>query len=188
MNAKVFTALLFCFSVFGCSVFFNNNLLNKKNEVWQTNTYSKIGLKIRLPNWNLDVDDQNRRWFLFAYPLVETPNDDAQYRVVISVLKLPETEYLRIYPKVSTKSSDWINSQHLNTSQMTNTFWIFFRKDILCTNGFAYNCTAHIKRIQNPEPDSIKKIGGDERILTADLLQIFDSIEALPANALSRWP
>jgi len=188
MNAKIFTALLFGFFLLGCCSLSNANPPNEQNGGWQTNTYPKIGLRMQLPHWKVDVDDQQMRWFLFAYPLVENPNDDAQYRVVISVLKLPEKEHLRIYPKSGTNSSNWINSQHLQTSQMTNAFWIYARKDVFGSNGFAYNCTAHIKRIPNPKPDAIQNIGGEEGKLAADLQRILDSIEVLPTNSLSRLP
>ena len=185
MKARIFIVLLFGVLILGSHLLSNADPVNKLNQVWQTNTYPEIGLRIQLPNWKVDIDDQKRRWFLFAYPLVENPNDDAQYRVVISVLKLPENEHLKIYPKGGTNSSDWMNSQHLQTSQMTNAFWIYARKDIFGPNGFAYNCTAHIRRIPNTEPDAIKKIGGEEGKLAVDLQRILNSIEVLPTNSVA---
>jgi hypothetical protein len=134
----------------------------------------------------LDIDDQNREWFLFAYPLVKNPNDDAQYRVVISALKLPEKEHLRIYPKAGASSSDWMNSQHLQTSQFTNAFGIYIRRDVFGTNGFAYYCSGRVKRIPNPKPDAVQQVGGEEGKLVADLRRILDSIEVLPTNSLSQ--
>jgi hypothetical protein len=87
------------------------------NDGWETNTYPQIGLKLQFPtSWKVDVGDQGRRWDLFAYPLVENPITDEQYRIVISAIKLPEKEHLRIYPK-GTNSTNWMISQHLLTSQ-----------------------------------------------------------------------
>jgi hypothetical protein len=94
--------------------------VQKTNDRWETNTYSQIGLKLQFPSsWKADVDDQGRRWSLLAYPLVENPVSDVQYRIVISAVKLPEEEHLRIYPK-GTNSENWMISQHLQTGQMTN--------------------------------------------------------------------
>jgi hypothetical protein len=187
MIAKYFRAMLVGLFALGY-IQLSSADLTERNKEWQTNTYPTIGLKMQIPHWKVDFDDQKRRWFLFAYPLVENPNDDAQYRVVISVLKLPEKEHLRIYPKGGTNASDWINSQHLQTSQMTNAFWIYVRKDVFGSNGFAYYCSGRIKRIPNPEPDAIQKFGGEEGMLAEDVQRILDSVEVLPTNSLSRLP
>jgi len=160
--------------------------VQKTNEDWQVHTYPRIGLKIKLPNWKTDIEDQGRRWSLFAYPLVENPVDDVQYRVVISAIKLPEKEHLRIYPKPATNSPEWMNSQHLQTGQMTNAFWIYSRRDVFGSNGFAYFCEGRIKRDANLKPKDIHQLDGDEDKLAIEVRKILDSIEVLAANSVTK--
>jgi hypothetical protein len=52
--------------------------VQKTNEEWQAHPYPQIGLKIQLPNWKTDIEDQGRRWSLLTYPLVENPVTDVQ--------------------------------------------------------------------------------------------------------------
>jgi hypothetical protein len=160
--------------------------LQKTNEAWQAHTYLRIGLKIKLPNWKTDVEDQGRRWSLLAYPLVENPVTDVQYRVVISAIKLPEEEHLRIYPKLNTDSTGWINSQHLQTSQMTNAFWIYSRRDVFGSNGFAYFCEGSIKRDANLKPKDVRQLDGDEENLAIEVRRVLDSIEVLTTNSAAK--
>ena len=156
--------------------------LQKTNEEWQAHTYPKIGLRIQLPNWKTDIEDQGRMWSLLAYPLVENPVTDVQYRVVISAIKLPEEEHLRIYPKPGT-NTDGMNSQHLLTYQMTNAFWIYSRRDVFGSNGFAYFCSGRIKRDANLKPKDVYRLDGDEEKLAIEVRKILDSIEALSTNS-----
>lgn len=145
-------------------------------------TYTNINLKMQLPSWKMDIDDQTRRWNLLAYPLVENPVADVQYRIVISIIKLPLDEHLRIYPKANSNLSDWMHSQHLSASQMTNDSWVYVRKDIFGTNGFAYYCSGRVKRI--PESKS-QMVGGADNELAEHLEEIFNSIEILPKGVIS---
>jgi hypothetical protein len=156
------------------------------NEAWQTHAYLRIGLKVKLPNWKTDIEDQGRRWSLFAYPLVENPVTDEQYRVVISAIKLPEKEHLRIYPKPGTNSTDWMISQHLQTSQMTNAFWIYSRRDVFGSNGFAYCCVGRIKRDAHMKPKDVHQLDREEERLAFEARKILDSIETLSTNPATK--
>ena len=160
--------------------------VQKTNEEWSAHPYPQIGLKIQLPNWKTDIEDQGRRWSLLTYPLVENPVTDVQYRVVISAIKLPEEEHLRIYPKPGTNSTGWMNSQHLQTSQMTNAFWIYSRRDFFGSNGFAYFCEGRIKRDANLKPKDVHRLDGDEEKLTIEVRKILDSVEVLPTNSATK--
>jgi hypothetical protein len=186
MNAKpifltaflIFASLLNGLADDGISV-------QKASDGWKTNTYSQIGLKLQFPSsWKADVDDQGRRWSLLAYPLVENPVTDVQYRIVISVVKLPEEEHLRIYPK-GTNSENWMISQHLRTGQMTNEFWIYTRRDIF-GNGFGYFCSGRIKRDAHLKPKDVNRLDEDEEKLAIEVRQILDSIEILSTNSMTR--
>ena len=157
--------------------------VQKTNDVWQSHIYHQIGLKLQFPSsWKADVSDQGRLWDLFAYPLVENPITDVQYRIVISAIKLPEKEHLRIYPN-GTNSENWMISQHLLTSQMTNAFWIYTRRDIF-GNGFGYFCDGRIKRDAHLKPKDVNRLDEDERKLATEVQQILDSIEILSTNSV----
>ncbi|MGA2240756.1 MAG: hypothetical protein ABSH11_01780 [Verrucomicrobiota bacterium] len=187
MNAKS----LFLIAFLTLSLFLTGSAedavsVQKTNEEWQAHTYPRIGLKIKLPNWKTDIEDQGRRWSLLAYPLVESPITDVQYRIVISAIKLPEEEHLRIYPKPGTNSTDWMNSQHLQTSQMTNAFWIYSRRDVFGSNGFAYFCEGSIKRDANLKPKDVHQLDGDEEKLAIEVRKILDSIEVLSTNSATK--
>lgn len=159
--------------------------VQKTSDGWETNTYSQIGLKLQFPSsWKVDVGDQVRRWDLLAYPLVENPVTDVQYRIVISVIKLPEKEHLRIYPK-GTNSENWMISQHLQTGQMTNEFWIYTRRDIF-GNGFGYSCEGRIKRDTHLKPKDGNRLDEDEEKLGTEVRQILDSIEILSTNSVAK--
>jgi hypothetical protein len=105
---------------------------------------------------------------------------------VISAIKLPEEEHLRIYPKPGTNSTGWMNSQHLQTSQMTNAFWIYSRRDVFGSNGFAYFCEGCIKRDANLKPKDVHRLDGDEEKLTIEVRKILDSVEVLPTNSATK--
>ena len=160
--------------------------VKKASEEWQAHAFLKIGLKMQLPNWKTDIEDQGRQWSLLAYPLVENPVTDVQYRIVISAIKLPEEEHLRIYPKPGTNFTDWMNSQHLQTSQMTNAFWIYSRRDIFGSNGSAYFCSGRIKRDANLKPKDVHRLDGDEEKLAIEVRKILDSIEVLSTNSATK--
>jgi hypothetical protein len=157
--------------------------LGKTNEEWQAKTYPEIGLKIRLPHWKADIEDHGRTWSLLAYPLVENPVTDVQYRVEITANKYTESQYLRLIRNYDTNSSDWSNSEHLHTSQMTNAFWIYARRDIWCPGGFSYPCTGRIKRIQNGKPEDFERFGGSEEKLAGEVRRVLDSIEVVRVNS-----
>jgi hypothetical protein len=160
--------------------------VQKANEEWQAHTYPQIGLKIQLPNWKTDIEDQSRMSSLLAYPLVENPSADVQYRAVISVYKLTEEQYLRLYRKPGTNSSNWAISQHLQTSQMTNAFWIYSRRDVWGSNGFAYNCSGRIKRIKDRKPEDLERVGGNDEKIAAEVRRVLDSIEVLSTNSATK--
>jgi hypothetical protein len=160
--------------------------VQKANDEWHTYTYPKIGLKMQLPNWKPDIEDQGRRWSLLAYPLVENPVTDVQYRVVISTVKLPEEEFLRLYGKPSTNISNWVTSAHLQTSQMTNAFWIYSRRDVFGSNGFAYFCEGRIKRDANMKPKNVHRLDGNEEKLAIEVRKVLDSIEVLSTNSATK--
>ncbi len=122
-------------------------------------------------------------WSLLAYPLVENPAADVQYRVLISASKYTEGQYLRLIRNYATNSTDWANQERLQTSQMTNAFWIYSRRDVWCPGGFSYPCTGRIKRIQNLKPEELEKRGGTEEKLAAEVRRILDSIEVFSTNA-----
>jgi hypothetical protein len=158
----------------------------KESGEWQLHSYPKIGLKIQLPNWKADIDDQKQMWLLLGYPLVENPVADVQYRVVISARRCTEEQSLRWYPKSSTNTSEWINLQHLQTSQMTNAFWIYSRRDVFGSNGFAYFCVGRIKRDANLKPKDVHRLDGDEEKLAIEVRKILDSIEVLSTNSTTK--
>ena len=185
-HMNTYPSLLIAFltlCLFICSSAKDGVSVQNTNEEWQAHAYPKIGLKIQLPNWKADIEDQGRRWSLLAYPLVENPVTDVQYRIVISAIKLPEEERLRIYSKPGTNSTDWMNSQHLQTSQMTNAFWIYSRRDVFGSNGFAFFCEGSIKRDAKLKPKDIHRLDGDEEKLATEVRKILDSIEVLSTNS-----
>jgi hypothetical protein len=158
-------------------------ITGKTNEEWQVHIYPEIGLKMRLPRWEAEVSDHSQTWSLAAYALVEDPAADVQYRVLISANRYTESQYLRLIRNCSTNSSNWSNCEHLLTSQMTNAFWIYSRRDIWRPGGFSYPCTGRIKRIQNGKPIVDERFGGSEGKLADEVRQILDSIEVLSTNA-----
>lgn len=186
MNTKLLTITLAVFFAWICSPVSYAAPGSEETGEWPTNIYAKIGLKIQLPHWRADIDDQEKMWSLMAYPLVENPAADTQYRVVISVFKLTEKQHLRLNPKPGTNSFDWMNSQHLQTGQMTNALWIFFRRDVFRSNGFAYKCVGRVKRVSDTKLSALQQAGGNEEKLAVDVQRILDSIEELPTNPLSR--
>jgi hypothetical protein len=157
--------------------------VGKTNEEWQVHTYPEIGLRLRLPHWKADIEDNGRLWSLLAYPLVENPVTDVQYRVVISANKYTESQYLRLIRNYATNSSDWSNQEHLQTSQMTNAFWIYIRRDVWCPGGFSYPCIGRIKRDAHLKPKDVSHLDEDEKKLATEVRQILDSIEVLSTNA-----
>jgi len=187
MNTKLslLTAFL-TLCLFLCSSAKDGVAVQKTNEEWQTHTYPKIGLKMQFPNWKADIEDQERRWSLMAYPLVENPITDVQYRIVISAVKLPEEEFFRLYRKPNTNISDWATSAHLQTSQMTNVFWIYSRRDVCDSNGFAYGCIGRIKRVKDRKPEDLERIGGNNEKLAAEVRRVLDSIEVLSTNSATK--
>jgi hypothetical protein len=187
MNTKLslLTAFL-TLCLFLCSSAKDGVSVQKTNEEWQAYTYPKIGLKIQIPNWKTDIEDQGRMWSLLAYPLVENPVTDVQYRVVISAVKLPEEEFLRLYGKPSTNISSWATSAHLLTSQMTNTFWIYTRRDVCGSNGFVYGCIGKIKRIKDRKPDDLERVGGIDEKIAVEVRRVLDSIEVLSTNSATK--
>ena len=172
----VFYSAMICFAELGVSD-------GKTNEEWQAHVYPEIGLKLRHPHWKADIDDHSRLWSLFAYPLVENPAADVQYRVVITVHKYTQDQYLRLIRNYATNSTDWSDQEHLQTSQMTNAFWIYARRDIWCPGGFSYPCTGRIKRIQNQKPEDLERFGGSEEKLAAEVGRVLDSIEIVSSNS-----
>src|SRR5436309_5612036 len=127
MNAKLLIIVLAAVFTFGCLLSSYADSRSGERGEWQKHIYPKIGLKIDLPPWNQDIDDQDRRWSLLAFPLVENPASDVQYRVTVSTFKLTEGQYMRLYRKPGAESSDWASAEHLEISQMTNAFWIYIR-------------------------------------------------------------
>jgi hypothetical protein len=187
MNTK--TSLLIAFltlCLFLCSSAKDGVFVQNTNEGWQAHTYPKIGLKMQLPNWKTDIEDQGRMWSLLAYPLVENPVTDVQYRVVISAVKLPDEEFLRLYRKPGTNISTWATSAHLQTSQMTNTFWIYSRRDVCGSNGFTYGCIGKIKRIKDRKPEDLEGVGGNDEKIAVEVQRVLDSIEVLSTNSATK--
>jgi hypothetical protein len=187
MNTK--TSLLIAFltlCLFLCSSAKDGVSVQNTNEGWQAHTYPKIGLKMQLPNWKTDIEDQGRMWSLLAYPLVENPVTDVQYRVVISAVKLPDEEFLRLYRKPGTNISTWATSAHLQTSQMTNTFWIYSRRDVCGSNGFTYGCIGKIKRIKDRKPEDLEGVGGNDEKIAVEVQRVLDSIEVLSTNSATK--
>jgi hypothetical protein len=125
-------------------------------------------------------------WTLLAFPLVENPAADVQYRVMISAQKYTESQYQGLIRNPGTHSSGWSNSEHLQTSQMTNAFWIYSRRDIWRTNGFSYTCIGRIKRIQNQKPKEIVRFGGSDEELAAEVRRILDSVEVVYTNVVTK--
>src|SRR6266567_3165518 len=167
MNVNFLIALLTAMFSFACILSSNAESATEKRGEWQTHAYPKIGLKIDLPPWKLEIDDQDRRWTLLAFPLVENPASDVQYRVLVSAFKLTEQQYVRFYRTPGLKLSDWANSEHLQISQITNAFWIYTRRDVMGSNGFAYNFSGRVKRIAVPSPGAAQQAGGSEETLAA---------------------
>jgi len=179
MNTKtsfLITLLVNCLAQAGVSA-------GQTNEEWQVHTYPEIGLRIRLPHWKADIEDHGRMWSLLAYPLVQNPAADVQYRVVISVNKYTESQYIRLIRNSATNSSDWPNQEHLQTSQMTNTLWIYTRRDVWCPGGFSYPCAGRIKRIQDRKPEDLESYGGSEEKLATEVRRVLDSIQVISTNS-----
>jgi len=189
MNANVcFLAVLLTLCFHTSSPALDQPPAPKTNEQWQVHIYPKIGLKIRLPNWKPEIEDQDRMWCLLAYPLVENPTADVQYRVMISANKYTESQYLRLIRNYATNSSDWLGSEHLQTSQMTNAFWSYTRRDVYRAGGFSYPCTGRIKRIQVRKTEDLARFGGNEEQLAAEVRRILDSIEVISTNPAHTSP
>jgi len=184
MNTKAsfLTALLALSLAMSCLAE-DGNSVGKTNEEWQVHTYPQIGLRIRLPNWKADIEDGDRLWSLLAYPLVKNPAADVQYRVVISANKYSESQYLRLIRNYATNSSEWSDKEHLQTSQMTNTFWIYTRRDVWCPGGFSYPCTGRIKRDAHLKPKDVNRLDEDEQKLAAEVRRILDSIQVISTNS-----
>ena len=174
-----------CISLIGCLAFASLFSSLADGDGWQAHTYPHIGLKLRLPGWKSDVEDQSRMWSLLAYPLVENPVTDVQYRVVISANRYTESQYLRLIRNPGTNSSGCSNSEHLQTSQMTNAFWIYSRRDIWGTNGFSYSCIGRIKRDAHLKPKAVDHLDADEEKLATQVRQVLDSIEVVATNAVT---
>jgi len=158
----------------------------KASDGWLAHAYPQIGLQLHLPDWKADIDDQKRMWLLLGYPLVENPVTDVQYRVVISARRCTTEQHLRWYPKSSTNTSEWMNLQHMQTSQMTNAFWIYSRRDVFGSNGFAYFCEGTIKRDAHLKPKDVNRLDADEEKLATEVRAILDSIEILSTNSVTK--
>ena len=115
--------------------------------------------------------------------LVEDPATDFQYRVVVSAYKYTENQYLSLIRNYTTNSADWSGLEHLQTSQMTNAFWIFTRRDVYSPGGFSYACSARIKRIQARKTEDLGRFGGSEEKLAAEVRRVLDSIVVFSANS-----
>jgi hypothetical protein len=186
MNTKFLPTIFITLLAFVCSVAKDTAPIQNDSEGWQSHAYPTIGLKMQLPNWKADIDDQKQMWLLLGYPLVENPVADVQYRVVISARRCTKEQHLRWYPESSTNSSEWINLQHLQTSQLTNAFWIYSRRDVFGSNGFAYNCSGRIKRDVHLKPKDVNRLDDDENKLATEMRQILDSIEVLSTNSVTK--
>jgi hypothetical protein len=186
MNTKFFSIIIMALLTFVCGSAEDRVTVQKESGEWQPFTYPKIGLKIQLPNWKADIEDQSRMWSLFAYPLVEKPAADVQYRVVISAHKFTREQHRRFFPESGTNSTDWMNSQHMQTSQMTNAFWIYVRRDVFGSNGFAYNCSGRINRDAHLKPKDMNRLDEDEKKLATEVRQILNSIEVLSTNLVTK--
>jgi hypothetical protein len=69
---------------------------------------------------------------------------------------------------------------------MTNAFWIYSRRDVFASNGFAYFCEGSIKRDAKLKPKDIHRLDGDEEKLTVEVRKILDSIEVLSTNTITK--
>src|SRR5580700_5606338 len=114
--------------------------INNDRQEWRTTIYPAIGLSIEHPNWIADIDDETNQWSLLAHPLVESPASEFQYRVKVAIYKYTKEQYNRIFKSYTQTPTDWINSEHLATVQMTNEQWIYVRRDLFGSNQFAYSC------------------------------------------------
>ena len=186
MNTKFPPIIIIMFFAFVCCLAEDGVSVQKTTGEWQLHSYPQIGLKITLPNSKADIDDQKRMWSLFEYPLVENPSTDVQYKVVITARRCTEEQHLRWYPKSSTNASEWMNLQHLQTSQMTNAFWIYSRRDVFGSNGVAFVCVGRIKRNANMKPEPIQRLAVDEERLAVEVCRILDSIEVLSTNSTQK--
>ncbi len=153
--------------------------LQKTGDGWKS--YPQIGLQLQLPDLKADIDDQNRMWSFWGY--VANPVADVQYRVVISAHKCTTEQHLRWYPKSGTNANEWMNLQHLQTSQMTNAFWIYSRRDVFGPNGFAYFCEGRIKRDAHFKPKDVNHLDAEEEKLAEEVRAILDSIKILSTNS-----
>lgn len=174
----------FFLSIILCLIFltgFAEDTAQKRDNEWQTNTYPKIGLQLKHRGWNADIEDQPKSWMMLAIPLVKNPEADVQYRLVVTIGKLSKEEHLRWFPKSG--PGGWANSQHLEMSFSTNEFWIYCRKDIFSTNGFAYTCVGRIKRDVHFKAKDPNHLDKDDEALKSDLSEVFNSIKVLPSES-----
>src|ERR1035437_1562758 len=81
--------------------------VRQTSDGWHIHSYPQIELRVQLPNWKADIEDQGRMWSFFAYPLVENPVTDVQYRVTISAYRYTEGQYLRLIRNYNTNSANW---------------------------------------------------------------------------------
>jgi hypothetical protein len=173
--------LVACFAL-GCAVSSGADSTGKEGHEWQTRVFPRIGLTMQLPLWKSEIEDQDRMWVLLAYPLADHPVADVQYRVLVSVSKLTKQQQQR---NRGTNSLDWINLEHLQTSEMTNALWIYARRDVVSSNGFAYICTGRVKRSPSVKSDAPQQMGEQEKVFAAGIRRILDSIEVVSTNALN---
>jgi hypothetical protein len=154
-------------------------------EQWHTNNYPNIGLSIALPGWKAEIDDQNKSWTLFAFPLVDDPVASEQYGVAIQIRKMQAKDHLLYYPKFDGTNAGrfWVNYQHLNAEQESDPYWVTSRRDIFSQDGRAYYCIGNVKRVGDKwELGKEGRVGGDYHPLVQDTQKIFESIRVISSN------
>ena len=151
--------------------------------------FTGIGLKMQLPHWKADMQDQAQTWSLGVYPVGNDPhqvypdgphralNDPAiQHLVLLSAQKLSEAEYAGLCRQFGTNAPG-NRTAFPHTTQRSNQFWIAIHRDVYGASGSVYKCQGLVQRISKERAERLKVTWLDAEKLAAQVWRVFDSIE-----------
>lgn len=156
---------------------------HNRSREWEKVTYKQIGLAIELPNWNADIEDYSNLWVLLGFPLVDNPVAGTQYGISIQIRRMAEKSFRLSRAEDKSFKTDlqtWINLSHRVTSQQSDPYWIYIRRDIFCDDGFVYTIYAKIKRVGEKWEFNVKDRIEDYKIIADEAKRVIDSI--IPLN------
>ena len=149
---------------------------------WGQVTFKKIGLAIEVPNWNAEIEEHSNLWTLFGFPLVDNPTAGTQYCVTIQITKMAKKSFRLSRSEVKDEKEDlqtWINLSHPTTSQQSDSYWIYIRRDIVTDGGYVYMVSAKIKRVGEKWEFNVKDRVADYRVIAEEANQLIDSINPI---------